>query len=323
MTLRRLALDLSRPATERWDGLTTHAEAARGLLDYYLKDLGGLERFAPLIGPYAEAFVSAEHREEIGAIARLIGRSEPETLLSNFYYEAFRQIIGCTAFACDTPDGPIHWRNLDWWTDDHMLGRLTCIVEVDGAPAGPYQLVSWPGFIGAFSGLAPGRFSITLNAVISDERPSLAPPVVLLIRRAFETCTTFTEAVRLLESSPIAADCLLLVVGTKPGEMAVVERTCTRAAVRGPERGFIVVTNDYRRLDAAGEQAVNANRLIETACRRFDRVGERLEQGGFPKDLLGGLQILADPAIQMSITVQQMAMSPRTGDLLVEIPSPV
>jgi acid ceramidase len=211
-------------------------------------------------------------------------------------------LIGCTAFACDTPDGPIHARNLDCWTEDRILGRLTCVVRVQGAAAGPYELVSWPGFIGALSGLAPSWFAISLNAVISSERPTLAPPVVLLIRRAFETCGTFAEAISLLERSPIAADCLLLVTGTKSGEMAVIERTSMRSAVRGPEDGFVAVTNDYRRLDTAG--TVSGNHLQETACGRFDWATELLGRG-LPLDAPTCLRILADPAVRMSITVQQ------------------
>jgi hypothetical protein len=287
------------------------------LLECYLRDLEELGAFAPLIESYAQAFVSVEHREEIASIARMVGRPEPEVLLGNLYYEAFRQLIGCTAFACDTPDGPIHARNLDWWTEDRILARLTCVVRVQGAPAGPYELVSWPGFIGALSGLAPGRFAISLNAVISSERPTLAPPVVLLIRHALETCGTFREAVSLLERSPIAADCLLLLTGTKSGEMAVIERTSTRAAVRGPEAGFVAVTNDYRRMDAAGR--VNGNHLQETACARFDRATELLREG-LPRDPATCLGILGDPALRMSITVQQMVMHPNTGKLVVRIP---
>ena len=137
-----------------------------------MRDLGGLGTFGSAITSYAQAFVSAEHREEMAAVARLVGRPEQEVLLGNLYYEAFRQLIGCSAFACDTPEGPIHARNLDWWTEDQMLARLTCVFRVRGAPAGSYEMVGWPGFIGALSGLAPGRFAVTLNAVISSERPS-------------------------------------------------------------------------------------------------------------------------------------------------------
>jgi acid ceramidase len=313
----RIDIDLAQPPGRRWAPLGPHVGSARQLLDCYLRDLGGLGTFAPLLESYAQAFVAAEQREEIASIARMVGRPETEVLLGNLYYEAFRQLIGCTAFACDTPDGPIHARNLDWWTEDRILARLTCVVRVHGAAAGPYELVSWPGFIGALSGLAPGRFAISLNAVISSERPTLAPPIVLLIRHALETCGTFAEAVELLERAPIAADCLLLMTGTKPGEMAVVERTSTRAAVRGPEAGFVAVTNDYRLLDAAG--AVSGNHLQETACGRFDRATELLGQG-LPRDPPMCLGILGDPAVRMSITVQQMVMRPKTGDLVVRIP---
>jgi hypothetical protein len=319
MNVPSLRLDLSRPATERWAGLAPHLEDARRLLDCYVRDLGGLGAFAPMLEPYAAEFISGEHREEIRSIARMIGRSEPEVLLGNVYYEAFRRLMGCTAFACDTDDGPVHARNLDWWTEDQMLARLTVVVDVCGASAGPYQIVSWPGFIGALSGFAPGRFAVSLNAVISREPPSLAPPIVLLIRQALETCRTFGEAVSRLERSPIAADCLLLVTGTQKGEMLVIERTSTQAARREPEHGFVVVTNDYRRLDVSGE-SMSGNPLLETACGRFDRVTERL-RSELPGRPLACLPILKDPSVQMSITVQQMVMRPRTGEILVEIPA--
>ena len=313
----RIDIDLAQPTARRWAPLGPHVDGARRLLYCYLRDLDGLGTFAPLLESYAQAFVGADHREEIASIARMVGRPETEVLLGNLYYEAFRQLIGCTAFACDTPDGPIHARNLDWWTEDRILARLTCVVRVQGAAAGPYELVSWPGFIGALSGLAPGRFAISLNAVISNERPTLAPPVVLLIRRAFETCGTFAEAISLLERSPIVADCLLLVTGTKPGEMVVIERTSTRSAVRGPDAEFVAVTNDHRCLDAAG--AVNGNALHATACGRFDRATHLLREG-LPSNAASCLGILGDAAVCMSMTVQQMVMRPSTGELVVAIP---
>lgn len=316
MILPEIHLDLSLAPHERWRELAPHAEDAGRLLDSYLRDLGGVETFGALIEPYLDTFVDAEHRIELATIAQIVNRSPDQVALANFYYEALQQKMGCTAFACDTPDGPIHARNLDWWTDDEMLSRLTCIVRADGgASVGPYQLVSWPGFIGAFSALAPGRFAITLNAVTSDEPAAYAQPVVTLIRRALETCREFDEAVALLERTPIAADSLLLVSGTQQGEMVVIERTSTRAALRGPVGGFVAVTNDYKVLGGAELTAGNALQL--TTCARFDRAVE-LVGGTRALDAAGCLRILRDEAIQMIITVQQMVMRARTGELVVE-----
>jgi len=320
MTVPEISLDLSLPAAERWAGLAPHAESASKLMECYLRDLGQLGDFGPMVEAYADAFVGADHRGEIASIARLVGRREADVLLCNLYYEAFRQLIGCTAFACDGPEGPIHARNLDWWTDDQMLARLTCIVRARGGRSvGPYQIVSWPGFVGAFSGLAPGRFAISLNAVISSERPSLAAPVVLLIRDVLERCVDFREAVSVLERTPIAADCLLLVTGTRNGEMAVIERTSTRAAIRGPEGGFVAVTNDYRSLTGVGDGRVGSQ-LQETACGRFDRAVACLRTA-LPANAADCLAILGDASVRMAITVQQMVMIPRTGELVVPIPA--
>jgi hypothetical protein len=79
-----------------------------------------------------------------------------------------------------------------------------------------------------------------------------------------------------------------------------------------------VVTNDYRKLDASAD-VTPGNRLQETACSRFDRATELLTKGR-PTDAEACLRILEDADVRMSITVQQMVMRPRTGELLVHIP---
>ncbi len=41
----RFDVDLDAPPAQRWNGIEAHAEAANELLDYYVRDLGGLEQF--------------------------------------------------------------------------------------------------------------------------------------------------------------------------------------------------------------------------------------------------------------------------------------
>ena len=109
-----------------------------------------------------------------------------DVVLCNLYYDALKVILsrvfGCTAFAIDTPRGVLHARNLDWWTENSAPARYTATSHFVNAPAGVFTTVGWPGFMGVFSGIAPGRFAVTLNAVLSLERSQLATPVVLLIR---------------------------------------------------------------------------------------------------------------------------------------------
>ncbi|MEM9189453.1 MAG: C45 family peptidase [Myxococcota bacterium] len=316
----RVQVDLAQAPALRWRGLAPHRQAARAMADSYLKDLGGMANFAPLLGAYRAGFVRSEYGEEMDAVAELIGRPAEQVLLANLYYDAFRALVGCTAFAIDTESGPIHGRNLDWWTEKNMLAKHTQIAEFRGGSApGPYASVGWPAFIGVFSAVAQGRFAISLNAVLSDETPTLAESIALLLRRVFDTVPSFDAAVELLSTAPIAADCLLLVTGTKAGEMVVVERTSTRAAVRTAENGFIVVTNDYRSLDG-GFASLSEGALHATACSRFDRASY-LVLDRKVASFGAGFDILTDAKVKMDITVQHMLMQAATGALEVRLPS--
>src|SRR5262249_44683281 len=144
-------------------------------------------------------------------------------------------------------------------------------------------------------------------------------PITYLIRSIFETARTFVEAIEQLTATEIASDCLLLVTGILPGEMVVVERTPTRAALRFPTNGCLIVTNDYLALQSTTTSAGGKQELQQTSCSRFDRTSLLLAHHR-PRNIIECFSVLADPAIRMRITVQQMVMSAAQGLLEVRLP---
>ena len=92
---------------------------------------------------YGDAWLPAEYRAELGAIAKMIDRPLADVLLVNLYYDAMKSLMmGCTAVAIDSEEGPLHFRNLDWWTHDRLLPDSTQVARVHGGEtAGPYSLV--------------------------------------------------------------------------------------------------------------------------------------------------------------------------------------
>ena len=109
--------------------------------------------------------------------------------------------------------GVLHGRNLDWWTKSAILSRYTTTCNFVGGAAGEFTTIGWPGFIGAFSGIAPGRFAITLNAVLSLEPAVPATPVVLVLRSVLEEAQSFDEALSILSAASLPSDSLLLLHG--------------------------------------------------------------------------------------------------------------
>ena len=155
--------------------------------------------------------------------------------LLNYSYE-----WGCTAAAADDPmqGGMTLLRTLDWPFDG--LGRALLVTRPDSA-AGRYLSITWPGFVGVLTGLAPGRFAAAINqpplplpgwgrsagwlaARFRVNRSAALPPSHLL-RLVFERCRDFAEAVALLRQTPICLPAIFTLAGPEPGQAAVIERT--------------------------------------------------------------------------------------------------
>lgn len=312
-----LTVDLASPPERRWRLSDEQLRHTRELIEVYLRDLGLDADFLDALEASAKSVVPPDYFEELLALAKTVNVAPKQILASNLYYDALKLVWGCTAFAVETEAGPIHARNLDWGTENRLLNVTTLVTRFTNAPAGDFLTVGWPGFVGALSGVAPGRFAVTLNAVLSDDAPAVATPVVFLLRQVLETAVTFDEAVGRLRSTPIASDCLLLVSGPRESEMVVIERTPTRHAVRHASDGAIFVTNDYLTLDADSSAATG--QLHATSCGRREKICS-LVHGRRPSGFAECLDYLADPDVRMPITVQQMAFDPRTGEHLLRIP---
>lgn len=300
-------VDLAVAPPVRWKLDPDRANEARQLLELYQRDLG---LPASLVASIARPHLRADYWAEMEGLAARAGVAADAVVAGNLYYDALKAVLGCTAFAVDTPDGPLHARNLDWWTENEMLRRYTMVTRFAGAPAGEFTTVGWPGLVGVFSGIAPGRFAVTLNAVSSDERLEPACPIVFLLRQILEEAPDFTSALNALRTTTVASDSLLLLTGVRPGEMAVIERTPLRAEIRFAENGRIFVTNGYRALRTGVRDS--GSRLEATACGRHERIAALVETAP-PSGAESCFACLDDDSVRMEITVQQMVFQASTG----------
>src|SRR5580693_3813706 len=134
---------------------------------------------------------------EIAQIAAALGF--PGVWLLNGSYQ-----WSCTSLAREEDGVPWLARTLDWPFPG--LGRHVEIARMRG-PAGAFDAVTWPGFVGVLTGSAPGRFAACINQAPLRRRtrhPWLRPydmalnalatgrirftPPDHLLREVFETC---------------------------------------------------------------------------------------------------------------------------------------
>lgn len=179
---------------------------------------------------------------EIDEVARLL--RQPGAHALNFSFE-----MGCTT-ACRSPgnDVPVQlYRVLDW---PFRLGR-DVVVARHMPPAGPYDNITWPGYLGVLTAVAPGRFAAAVNqppmtyslSTISlglpidwlvnrwRVRKAAALPPAHLLRQAFEQCPTYEAAKSMLASTPVCIPVIYTLTGVTHDAGCVIERREREAIV--------------------------------------------------------------------------------------------
>lgn len=304
-------IDLDLPEDKRWEFLTSYTQEINELMQCYLNDFEGADFIFENISVYRDSVIPESYQKEIAFIASICNYTPEQVLIANLYYDILKFYFGCTAFAIHSEGNMLHARNLDWHTDNNLLSKYSMILNFQQGGNTVFKTVGWPGFIGALSGFKPGGFSVTLNAVLSNDTPEIAAPVSFLLRDVLFNCTSYDDAKEMLEKTTIAGDCLLLLAGTHPNEMVVIERTPTRVAMREAENGYITVTNDYKVLQNNAEEK---GILQTTSCGRYDRTQAILSENP-PNNSQECLAVLGDNHIMMGITVQQMVFNNTKGEI--------
>ncbi|MBL6929659.1 MAG: hypothetical protein ISR44_10845 [Rhodospirillales bacterium] len=157
---------------------------------------------------------------------------------------------GCTTGLAPDPEAPGNrmLRTLDWPLEG--LGRALVVTRHEGR-AGEYFNVTWPGFAGIITAMAPGRFSAAINQPpMRWTSPVMAfdwvanraaiwrngglPPAHLL-RKVFDECETYAKAKKMLSESPLCVPAFYSLGGMEADESCAIERLETRAKLRhGP-----------------------------------------------------------------------------------------
>ena len=194
--------------------------------------------FVPALDEVARRWLArsaSPYVPEIAQFASTLGF--PGVWLLNCTYQ-----WGCTAVAREENGAPWLARTLDWPFPE--LGRYADVVRLEGT-AGDYFAVTWPGYAGVLTAMAPGQFAACINQAPMLRRtrhPWLRnydvaangyrtwtkvrhiPPDQLL-RQVFENCETYAAAKSLLEHTPVARPVIFMLIGCAPGERCVIERT--------------------------------------------------------------------------------------------------
>ena len=268
---------------------------------------------------------SSPYIGEIDAIAQALD-------LSGIWFLNGSYEWGCTALARD--EGGVPWiaRTLDWPFPG--LGRHVEVARMQGE-GGEFYGVTWPGYVGVLTAMAPGRFAAAINQAPLWRRtraPWLRPadialnavrtwrirssPPDHLLRDVFETCRNFAEAKQKLERTPIARPVIFTLAGCDAGERCVIERTedsfTTRTENTSAANDWWQSTSPW---EARVSSAVMLTRTYEEAAANSRLRRETL--AAWTSSLAGAGFAWVTPPVLNPFTRMAVEMCPANGTLRV------
>jgi len=278
---------------------------------------------------FARRWLARNAPDDLPAIDRIAdGLGRPGGHMLNMIYE-----WSCTTGAAPDPsgEGVRLVRILDWaWPG---LGQHLVTARSRG-PAGPFLSATWPGAVGLFTGMAPGRFAAGLNQAPLRKVTGIYTfdiafswlrmwrggglPAALLLRQTFETARSYAEARdRLADPTQrVAVPAFFVLCGTRPGEACVIERLETDAVVHEGETA--VVANDWLSpgLKGAGPSFPRGEGRSEADTRLLcaERRAQLTDHLRAPID---DLSWLSPPVLNRRTRVAAVA-NPATGDWMLQ-----
>ncbi len=240
---------------------------------------------------------------------------------------------GCTSLAYEQDGRPWLVRTLDWPFSG--LGRYTEVAHMRGR-CGEFFSVTWPGYVGALTAIAPFRFAACVNqapmrrrtehrwlrgydfaanAMAIWQSAGLMPPDQLL-RRVFEVCEDFNAVRRMLEGTPVARPVIYTLIGCATNERCVIERTETGFVTREDETS---AANDWVPCRPGWEGRIGTRRFLTSSfadAASYSRARREALQG-WPGELSAPrFDWLREPVLN-PYTRLAAAMCPATGLLRV------
>jgi acid ceramidase len=334
-------VDLDVPPEQRWQHVIQPAAAGIQNMLGMFKDMAGLvskEIFALIEDSATYKKLTQEVLADLGdyglemrGVANASGLPVEDILFYNMMYEIEG---GCTSMVVQTSEGKVfHGRNLDFgllfgidwsklqWSLTEALRPILRNVRFVRGNKVLYDSTVFLGYIGAFSGVKRGSFSLTINTRYDSSKWAALIAylkgtdrsghfLTLTARDLLESADTYDQALASIQATKILGPAYVILAGTKAGEGAMVARGANEivnqtllgdAAKIG--QNFIVQTNwDY------GKDPIYDNRRSPAEHCLEDHYSQTI-------DFKGVFTVLSARPNRNRLTTHTVLMSPETGDL--------
>ena len=158
-------------------------------------------------------------------------------------------LVGCTSFAAwggNSKDGKlIIGRNFDFYAGKGF-SEEKMVVFMKPEKGIPFMLVSWPGFLGAVSGMNAKGLTVTINAGKSKIPLKTGTPISILTREILQYATNIEEAIEIAKSRKVFVSESILIGSAADGKAVIIEKSPKKQGLFVSGENQLVCSNHFQ-----------------------------------------------------------------------------
>ncbi|MFA6152818.1 MAG: C45 family peptidase [Chitinophagaceae bacterium] len=193
-------------------------------------------------------------------------------------------LVGCSSFAVagdKSEDGTlILGRNFDFYVGD-AFAENKVVAFVNPENGIPFMMVTWPGMIGAVSGMNNEGLTVTINAGKSKIPLIAKTPISILTREILQYAKNIDEAIAIAKKRKVFVAESIMVGSAHDKKAVLIEVSPHNLGVyEMPENHQLISTNHFQS-DAYKNDKRNKKHIINSHSQyRYERLAELLAQNG-------------------------------------------
>jgi predicted choloylglycine hydrolase len=190
-------------------------------------------------------------------------------------------LVGCTSFAAwddKSADGAlIIGRNFDFYAGDEFAkDKVVAFVKPDSGI--PFMMVTWPGMIGAVSGMNKEGLTVTINASKSEMPYSAKTPISILTREILQYAKNLDDAVAIAKKAEVFVSESIMVGSAADGKAIIMEVSPDGFDVFNASEDLLLCSNHFQSNLLKGDKRNQDQMINSHSVYRFERLQELISK---------------------------------------------
>ena len=191
-------------------------------------------------------------------------------------------LVGCSSFAAwneKSEDGSlILGRNFDFYVND-AFAENKIIAFINPKEGHKFMMITWPGMIGAVSGMNQEGLTITINASKSKIPLIAKTPISILTREILQHAATIDEAVAIAKKRKVFVSESIMVGSANDNKAVLIEVSPKKMDVYDVSNNNELICSNHFQGDAFATDKRNQAQIANSHSEyRFERMQELLSE---------------------------------------------